>query len=41
VKDYHQVVYKSVGELQTTRNPQQTILDTQTQLAAELAKKKR
>jgi hypothetical protein len=40
VKDYHQVIYKSVGELQTTRNPQQTILDTQNQVAAELAKKK-
>lgn len=39
-KDYHQVIYKNVGELQTTKNPQQTIVDIQNQVAAELAKKK-
>ena len=39
-KDYHQVIYKNVGELQTTQNPQQTIVDIQNQVAAELAKKK-
>jgi len=39
-KDYHQVIYKNVGELQTTKNPQQTIVDIQNQVAAELAKKR-
>jgi len=39
-KDYHQVIYKNVGELQTIQNPQQTIVDIQNQVATELAKKK-